>query len=93
MTITLLLIAALHADDAEPQTQATPEPRPTTHEAWPIGMDCPARAPIKGNLTTHSGEDCIYHRPSGEFYRRTRPERCFETEELAREAGCRASRS
>lgn len=89
MTIALLLIATLQAEEP---TNTTPNERPATHEIWPIGMDCPARAPIKGNLTTHSGEYCIYHRPSGEYYRQTRPERCFETEQQALDAGCRSSR-
>ncbi|MFT4975817.1 MAG: hypothetical protein ACI8S6_001710 [Myxococcota bacterium] len=89
MTIALLLITALHAEDPTPTATATATQRVGDHERWPIGMDCPSHAPIKGNLTPHSDEYCIYHVPSGEYYRQTRPERCFVTEEAALAAGCR----
>jgi hypothetical protein len=52
---------------------------------------CPADHPIKGNLTTKTGE-CIYHVPGGEFYSRTNPEICFMTEQEAVGAGCRRSK-
>lgn len=52
---------------------------------------CPASHPIKGNLTTRTGE-CIYHVPGGAFYLKTKPERCFHSEEAARQAGCRRSK-
>lgn len=57
-------------------------------DAW----TCPARQPIKGNFTTYSGEPCIYHLPGGEFYGRTKPERCYATGDDARQDGCRASK-
>jgi len=53
---------------------------------------CPAPQPIKGNFTTHSGERCIYHMSGGQFYGRTKPERCYATEAEARQDGCRRSR-
>jgi hypothetical protein len=53
---------------------------------------CPATHPIKGNFTTYSGERCIYHAPGGAFYGKTRPERCYATDEEARQDGCRASK-
>lgn len=56
-------------------------------DAW----TCPPSHPIKGNLTTRTGE-CIYHPPRGSFYHRTKPEMCFATEEDARKAGCRKSK-
>lgn len=52
---------------------------------------CPATHPIKGNFTTYSGERCIYHVPGGQFYGRTKPERCYATEEEAQRDGCRRS--
>jgi hypothetical protein len=52
---------------------------------------CPSNARIKGNLTTHNGEYCIYHVPGGASYSRTHPEKCFSTEADARAAGCRRS--
>jgi hypothetical protein len=48
--------------------------------------------PIKGNFTTYSGERCIYHAPGGAFYGKTKPERCYTSDEEARQDGCRASR-
>lgn len=56
-------------------------------DAW----TCPASHPIKGNLTTRTGE-CIYHVPGGAFYAKTKPERCFSSEENAQQAGCRRSK-
>jgi hypothetical protein len=53
---------------------------------------CPADSPIKGNLTTYSGEYCIYHVPGGQFYARTKPERCYATEPDAQADGCRRSK-
>ncbi len=47
------------------------------------GGTCPATHPIKGNFTTYSGERCIYHAPGGQFYYRTRPERCYTAEQDA----------
>lgn len=57
-------------------------------DAW----NCPASQPIKGNFTTSSGERCIYHAPGGEFYGRTKPERCYASDEEARRDGCRRSK-
>jgi micrococcal nuclease len=52
----------------------------------------PATHPIKGNFTTYSGERCIYHVPGGAFCGKTKPERCYASDEEARQDGCRASR-
>jgi hypothetical protein len=48
--------------------------------------------PIKGNFTTRSGEPCIYHVPGGEFYDKTKPERCYVSETDAVRDGCRRSK-
>lgn len=66
--------------------QGRPGVRPK--DAW----TCPATHPIKGNFTTYSGERCIHHVPAGQFYNRTKPERCYATEEEAERDGCRRSR-
>jgi hypothetical protein len=55
-------------------------------------MSCPVSHPIKGNFTTYSGEPCIHHLPGGEFYGKTRPERCYATEADAVRDGCRRSK-
>jgi len=53
---------------------------------------CRASQPIKGNFTTYSGERCIYHMSGGQFYSKTKPERCYATESEARQDGCRRSK-
>ena len=57
-------------------------------DAW----TCPVTQPIKGNFTPYTQERCVYHPPTGEFYRKTKPERCYATGDDARQDGCRASR-
>ena len=66
-------------------TQGRPGVRP--QDAW----TCPLTHPIKGNFTTYSGERCIYHRNGGEFFNKTKPERCYASEDEARQDGCRRS--
>jgi hypothetical protein len=53
---------------------------------------CPVSNPIKGNFTTSSGERCIYHVPGGQFYGKTKPERCYANDDEARRDGCRRSK-
>ena len=55
----------------------------------PSGGDCPASAPIKGNVSRDGVK--IYHAPGWEFYTRTGAEECFASEDAARDAGYRAS--
>jgi hypothetical protein len=52
----------------------------------PVGGECPASAPIKGNES--SG---IYPMPDGSYYDATEAEECFVTEAAAQAAGYRAS--
>jgi len=74
---------------------APPEPPPVVADnpgsaggsTDPVGGECPASAPIKGNASS-----MIYHVPGGEFYDRTNPKKCFATEGPARAAGYRASK-
>lgn len=54
---------------------------------------CPLSHPIKGNFTpTDPRELCIYHVPGGEYYGRTKPERCYVSEPDAVRDGCRRSK-
>ena len=53
---------------------------------------CPATHPIKGNFTTSTGERCISRPPGGEFYTRTKAERCYASDAEARLDGCRQSK-
>ena len=53
---------------------------------------CPVSQSIKGNFTTYSGERCIYHISGGQFYGKTKPERCYATEAEALQDGCRKSK-
>ncbi len=70
----------------KPSGQARPGVPP--QEAW----TCPTTDPIKGNFTTYSGERCIYHVPGGQFYGKTKPERCYATGDEAVKDGCRRSK-
>jgi hypothetical protein len=68
---------------------------PTSFKAGVLPKDawtCPATHPIKGNITTYSGEPCIYHPPAGAFYGETKPEWCCASVEEPRQDGCRASK-
>lgn len=69
---------------------STPQggPGAPPQDAW----TCPISHPNKGNFTTYSGERCIYHVPGGQFYGRTKPERCYATGDEAVRDGCRRSR-
>ena len=67
---------------------AQDRPGVAPQDAWA----CPATHPIKGNFTTYSGERCIYHVLGGQFYGKTKPERCYATTDEARRAGCRRSK-
>ena len=69
------------------QTKEPPGPGAPPLDTW----TCPTPHPIKGNLTTRTGE-CIYHVRGGAFYGKTKPERCFATEDEAHQAGCRRSK-
>lgn len=51
---------------------------------------CPETHPIKGNINTQKGT-MIYHLPGGAYYNRTKPEKCYVTEEDAIAAGFRRS--
>ncbi len=83
---------------AQVQQPAPPETRPKATPKGQLGVPpkdawtCPTTHPIKGNFTTYSGEPCIYHMPGGQFYDKTKPERCYATEEEARKDGCRRSK-
>jgi micrococcal nuclease len=75
------------APQSTPILNAQSRPGVQPEGAW----TCPLAQPIKGNFTTYSGERCIYHQQGGEFYSKTKPERCYATEEEARLDGCRRS--
>lgn len=44
--------------------------------------NCPKSHPIKGNINAQKGT-MIYHFPSGSFYHKTKPERCYSKEKDA----------
>ena len=52
----------------------------------PNGWNCPAHAPIKGNM-----DSMIYHRPGQAYYDATNPEQCFRNGASAEAAGYRAA--
>jgi hypothetical protein len=53
---------------------------------------CPSTHIIKGNFTTYNGERCIFHVPGGEFYQKTKPEKCYVSHQDAIADGCRQSK-
>jgi endonuclease YncB( thermonuclease family) len=72
---------------AAPKTaQARPGVAPTK------GWSCPLSHPIKADFRTYSSERCIYYMPSSGAYAESRTERCYATEDEARQDGCRRSR-
>jgi hypothetical protein len=85
----LVLVAALLFAGTTAAAQ-TPVARPgvSPQDAW----TCPLSHPIKGNFTTYSGERCIHHLPGGQFYGKTKPERCYAMEADAVKDGCRRSK-
>jgi hypothetical protein len=83
VAVTMVILAGTVA---LPQPGGRPGVKP--QDAW----TCPASQPIKGNFTTYSGERCIYHMSGGQFYNKTKPERCYATEAEALQDGCRRSR-
>jgi endonuclease YncB( thermonuclease family) len=74
---------------------AAPEPRaaegrpglPPTN-----GWTCPLSHPIKGDFRTYSSERCIYYPPGTATYAESRTDRCYVSEDEARQDGCRRSR-
>jgi hypothetical protein len=52
---------------------------------------CPKTYPIKGNINKQK-RTMIYHVPGGQYYLRTKPERCYATEKDAVRGGFRRSR-
>jgi hypothetical protein len=82
----ILAILVLAASTAAAQT--LPRPGVPPQDVWTY----PLTHPIKGNFTTYSGERCLYHMKGGQFYGKTKPERCYATEGDAVEDGCRRSK-
>jgi hypothetical protein len=81
--VTVLVLAASTAT-----AQVPPRPGVPPQDAW----TCPLTHQIKGNFTTYSSERCIYHMNGGQFYGKTKPERCYATEADAVTDGCRRSK-
>ena len=78
--------AAKSGPAAPKTTQARPGIAPKT------GWRCPLSHPIKGDFKTYSAERCIYYVPGGGAYAESRTQRCYATEDEARQDGCRRSR-
>ncbi|MGE0474831.1 MAG: hypothetical protein AB7P17_14450 [Nitrospirales bacterium] len=85
---TLIMLAEISPSNSVPEQNNVNRP------GIPPGAfgDCPETHPIKGNFTTHSGERCIYHLPGQHFHRKTKAERCYATEDNARQDECRKSK-
>jgi hypothetical protein len=83
-----LVLAMLALTVSTALAQTSPRPGVPPQDVW----TCPLTHPIKGNFTTYSGERRIYHMKGGQFYGKTKPERCFATEEDAVKDRCRRSK-
>jgi hypothetical protein len=83
-----LILAVLVLAVSTSAAQTSPRPGVPAQDAWM----CPLTHPIKCNFTTYSGERCIYHLNGGQFYGKTKPERCYATEADAVKDGCRRSK-
>jgi micrococcal nuclease len=53
---------------------------------------CPLSHPIKGDFRPRSAERCIYYPPGAGAYVESRADRCYVTEDEARQDGCRRVR-
>jgi hypothetical protein len=74
---------------------AAPEPHPAQGRPGvppTNGWTCPLGHPIKGDFRTYSSERCIYYPPGTSSYTESRTDRCYATEDEARQDGCRRSR-
>ena len=74
---------------------AAPEPRAAQGRPGQPpsnGWTCPLGHPIKGDFRTYSSERCIYYPPGTPTYAESRTDRCYATEDEARQDGCRRSR-
>jgi micrococcal nuclease len=90
--IVVLLVAMLVSGcSSSAATPTAPAPAPQgAGETAPQGADCPATYPIKGDISSATG-DRIYHVPGSQSYAVTQPEACFATPTDAEAAGFRAS--
>lgn len=93
---TLLVAVVVGPEPGARSPAAGSRPTQTAHSRPSVSpqdaSSCSISHPIKGNFTTYSGERCIYHVPGGQFYNRTKPERCYATGEEAVKDGCTRSR-
>jgi len=80
-----------------PPAKSTPAAPPKGAQARPgvppkTRSSCPLTHPIKAHFTTSSSERCTYYVPGSSAYPESRTERCYATEDEARQDGCRRSR-
>jgi micrococcal nuclease len=82
------------AAPAPPPAQTQPAaPKPARPGIVPkTGWNCPLSHPIKADFNTYSAERCIYYVPGSGAYAESRTERCYASEDEARQDGCRRSR-
>jgi micrococcal nuclease len=82
------------AAPAPPPTKTQPAaPKPTRPGIAPkTSWNCPLSHPIKADFNTYSAERCIYYVPGSGAYAESRTERCYSSEDEARQDGCRRSR-
>lgn len=76
---------------SEPAIKERKPTAPTSGVAPINEWSCPETHPIKGNINVQKGT-MIYHIPSGAYYTRTKPEKCYDTEQDAINDGFRESK-
>lgn len=74
------------AVSSPPRSQRTPVPPLPADALAPLGLSCPAQAPIKGSRAH------VYHTPASRTYETVHPVACFATEAAATAAGYRPAR-
>jgi micrococcal nuclease len=77
-----------HATKPPRPPAAVSPPKPGV-EPEPTGA-CPVQQPIKASVD--SEKQCTFHVPGGFLYTRTRPHRCYSTQDEATRDGCKGSR-
>ena len=80
-----------------PPRSGTDAPTPGPAQARPgiaprNTWTCPLTHPVKGDFRTYSSERCIYYPPGTSSYVESRADRCYASEDEARQDGCRRSR-
>lgn len=87
LALIMILLSSCQSASGTPVTNQ----KLSNGEASPVGNNCPDGYPVKGNLTSKTG-DKIYHTTGQDYYNKTIPEECYKTPQDAEKAGYRHSK-